>query len=63
LQTSINKRFSNRWQGSATYTLSGLWNADTKPFSGLEQTTFVTVPDLGGEWGLIPLTTSVTGWC
>ena len=52
LQTSVNKRFSNRWQGSATYTLSGLWNADTKPFSGLEQTTFATVPDLGGEWGL-----------
>ena len=52
LQTSVNKRFSNRWQGSATYTLSGLWNADTKPFSGLEQVTFDTVPDLGGEWGL-----------
>jgi hypothetical protein len=52
LQTSLNKRFSNRWQGSATYTLSGLWNADTKPFSGLEQITFPTAPDLGGEWGL-----------
>ena len=52
LQTSFNKRFSNRWQGSATYTLSGLWNADTKPFSGLEQVTVATVPDLGGEWGL-----------
>jgi hypothetical protein len=51
LQTSVNKRFSNRWQGSATYTLSGLWNADTKPFSGLEQVTFPTAPDLGGEWG------------
>ena len=34
-----------------TYTLSGLWNADTKPFSGLEQVTFATPPDLGGEWG------------
>jgi hypothetical protein len=51
LQTSFTKRFSNRWQGSATYTLSGLWNQDTKPFSGLEQVTFETVPDLGGEWG------------
>ena len=50
LQTSVTKRFSNRWQGSATYTLSGLWNADTKPFSGLEQVTFATAPDLGGEW-------------
>jgi hypothetical protein len=52
LQTSLNKRFSNRWQASATYTLSWLYNADTKPFSGLEQVTFDTVPDLGGEWGL-----------
>ncbi len=52
LQTGFTKRFSNRWQASATYTLSGLWNADTKPFSGLEQVTFFTVPDLGGEWGL-----------
>ena len=50
LQTAVTKRFSDRWQGSATYTLSGLWNADTKPFSGLEQVTFETVPDLGGEW-------------
>jgi len=52
LQTSVTKRFSQRWQGAATYTLSGLWNADTKPFSGLEQLTMDTVPDLGGEWGL-----------
>jgi hypothetical protein len=52
LQTGFTKRFSNRWQGSATYTLSGLWNADTKPFSGLEPVPFETVPDLGGEWGL-----------
>ena len=52
LQTSFNKRFSNRWQGSATYTLSGLWNADSKPFSGLEPVAFSTAPDLGGEWGL-----------
>ena len=51
LQTSVTKRYSDRWQGSATYTLSGLWNADTKPFSGLEQVTFDTTPDLGGEWG------------
>jgi hypothetical protein len=51
LQTSFQKRFSDRWQASATYTLSGLWNADTKPFSGLTQTTFATAPDLGGEWG------------
>ena len=52
LQTGMTKRFSNRWQGSATYTLSWLYNADTKPFSGLKQLTFPTAPDLGGEWGL-----------
>jgi hypothetical protein len=52
LQTAFTKRFSHKWQASATYTLSGLWNADTKPFSGLRQVTFDTVPDLGGEWSL-----------
>jgi hypothetical protein len=51
LQTGFTRRFSNRWQANATYTLSGLWNADTKPFSGLQQVTFATVSDLGGEWG------------
>jgi carboxypeptidase family protein/TonB-dependent receptor-like protein len=50
LQTGFTKRFSDHWQASATYTLSGLWNADTKPFSGLTQVDFTTVPDLGGEW-------------
>ena len=50
LQTGFTKRFNGRWQASATYTLSGLWNADTKPFSGLTQVDFPTVPDLGGEW-------------
>jgi hypothetical protein len=50
LQTGFTKRFSARWQASATYTLSGLWNADTSPFSGLTQVPFPTAPDLGGEW-------------
>jgi hypothetical protein len=52
LQTGYTRRFSQRWQANATYTLSGLWSADTKPFSGLQQVTFATAPDLGGEWGL-----------
>jgi len=52
LQTSLTKRFSNRWQGSATYTLSRLYNADTHPFSGLEPVPFETARDLGGEWGI-----------
>jgi hypothetical protein len=52
LQTSLTKRFSNRWQGAATYTLSRLYNADTHPFSGLEPVPFDTANDLGGEWGI-----------
>ena len=32
LQTQFTKRFSNRWQASATYTLSWLWNQDSYPF-------------------------------
>jgi carboxypeptidase family protein/TonB-dependent receptor-like protein len=52
LITGFTKRFSNRWQASATYTLSGLWTADSRPFSGLFMVPFPTAPDLGGEWGL-----------
>jgi hypothetical protein len=52
LITGFTKRFSNRWQASATYTLSGFWAADSRPFSGLYIVPFPTVPDLGGEWGL-----------
>jgi hypothetical protein len=52
LVAGFTKRFSNRWQASATYTLSGLWTADTRPFSGLFMVPFPTAPDLGGEWGL-----------
>jgi carboxypeptidase family protein/TonB-dependent receptor-like protein len=52
LITGFTKRFANRWQASATYTLSGLWTADSPPFSGLYPVPFKTQPDLGGEWGL-----------
>jgi carboxypeptidase family protein/TonB-dependent receptor-like protein len=52
LITGFSKRFSNRWQASATYTLSGLWAAESPAFSGLYVVPFPTVPDLGGEWGL-----------
>ncbi len=52
LQTSFTKRLSNRWQASATYTLSGLWESDSPPFSGLAPVAFKTAPDMGGEWGL-----------
>jgi hypothetical protein len=52
LQTAITKRLSNRWQGSLTYTLSGLWNADPKPLSGLREVEFDVAPDLGAEYTL-----------
>jgi hypothetical protein len=58
LQTSFTKRLSNRWQASATYTLSGLWEAEAAPFTGDRATNrfvpvpFSTAPDLGGEWSL-----------
>ena len=51
LLTQFTKRFSDRWQAAATYTLSGLWNADSRPFTGLTEVPFETQPDLGGEWG------------
>jgi hypothetical protein len=50
LQTGFTKRLSDRWQASATYTLSGLWNAEAPPHSGLDQVPFATAPDLGGEF-------------
>ena len=52
LQTAFNKRLSNRWQAAATYTLSGLWDAESRPFSGLEMVPFPTARDLGGEFTL-----------
>jgi hypothetical protein len=50
LQTSFTKRMSNRWQASATYTLSRFWDAESVPFSGLAPVPFTTAPDMGGEW-------------
>jgi hypothetical protein len=58
LQTSFTKRMANRWQASATYTLSGLWDAESRPFTGDPATNrfipvpFATAPDMGGEWAL-----------
>ena len=50
LQTGVTRRLSNRWQASGTYTLSGLWNAEALPHSGMYQVPFPTAPDLGGEF-------------
>jgi hypothetical protein len=58
LQTAVTRRFSNGWQASGTYTLSGArdarsrpvqWNPASKVF---EPVPFATAPDLGGEYTL-----------
>jgi hypothetical protein len=51
LEASFTKRFSNRWQASATYTGAGYWDADAVPMSGFNNVvTFPVAPDLGGEY-------------
>ena len=50
LQTSFTKRLSQRWQASATYTLSGFWDAQNQPFSGLNIVPFPVAVDLGNEY-------------
>jgi len=50
LQAAFTKRFSSRWQASATYTLSGFWNGDPAPFSGLKEVTFPVPKDLGRDY-------------
>ena len=52
LQTALTKRMSQRWQASATYTLSWFKDAQNQPFSGLEIVPFTVAPDLGNEFGL-----------
>ena len=47
VQTGFTKRFSDHWQASATYTLSGYWDANGAPDVG-----FKVAPDLGGEYTL-----------
>ena len=52
LQTGLQKRFSNRWQGSVTYTMARLEDSDPLPISGFEQVNFAVPGDLGGEYGV-----------
>jgi hypothetical protein len=52
LQTAFTKRFSQRWQAGATYTLSQLKDGDPAPLSGLQIISFPVAADLGGEYGL-----------
>jgi hypothetical protein len=49
LQTSFTKRMSRHWQGSLTYTLSGLWDRDPAPISGFAEVPFPVTSDAGGE--------------
>lgn len=61
LQWGLTKRFSQRWQASATYTLSVMRDADPLPVQPvprgdggvtLETVSFPVAPDLGGEYTL-----------
>jgi carboxypeptidase family protein len=51
LQTAFSKRFSNRWQGSATYTLSSMKDSDPPPLSGLNLVSIPLAEDFGGVYG------------
>jgi hypothetical protein len=52
LQTAWTKRFSDRWQASANYTVSTISSDDpAQPISGLGLVPFPVAPDLGGEYG------------
>ena len=52
LQTSVTKRMSDDWQGTLTYTLSGIWDQDPQPISGFTEVPFTVAKDLGGERSL-----------
>lgn len=60
LEATFTKRFSQRWQASATYSLSGLWDAHALPYQyGLvngvvsrQPIGFPLAPDMGGEYTL-----------
>ncbi|HEU4688490.1 MAG TPA: hypothetical protein VFS23_09025, partial [Vicinamibacterales bacterium] len=53
LQTTWTKRFSNRWQASANYTLSQIKNDEpSQPMSSTTVVPFPVAPDLGNEYGL-----------
>ena len=49
LQTSFNKRFSNRWQATATYTLGGVTDMTQCGFEGLGRKIETCPADMGGD--------------
>lgn len=52
LETAFNRRFNQRWQASATYTLSKFTDFYPQPYSGRSVVPFPVAPDLGNEWAL-----------
>jgi hypothetical protein len=53
LQTTITKRFSDRWQFSGNYTLSQVKNDEpSQPLTGQIEVPFPVAVDIGGEYGL-----------
>ena len=52
LEMAFTKRYSERWQASATYLLSRLKDREPPAQSGLESVTFPTPDDLGGAYSL-----------
>ena len=64
LETAFNKRMTNHYQFSATYTFAGLWDDDAQPYAvdctketaeswcTMGPLPFKVAPDLGGEYGL-----------
>ena len=53
LQTTVTKRFSDRWQFSGNYTLSRIENDEpSQPIQYQSLVPFQVQPDMGGEYGL-----------
>ena len=53
LQTTVTKRFSDRWQFSGNYTLSRIKNDEpSQPLIGQQLVPFTVAPDMGGEYGI-----------
>ncbi len=60
LETSISKRFSNRWQFAANFTVGGIWDSTGPPCQTVkgpdgnaqcQKITFQLKPDVAGEYG------------
>jgi hypothetical protein len=52
VQSALTKRFSNNWQGSVTYTVGAIRNAESNPMSGARIVSFPVAADYGNEYTL-----------